>query len=285
VADVPPHHPLEMTSGEDEHPIHAFSSHCSHEPLRHGVGPGCPDWCADHGRVFGPEDVVKGPRELRVAVAHEIPHVVELTRDGQVPPLLRDPRRVGMSGDAGEVNAPGSDLDEEQHVQRPQPRRLHGEEVACPDALCLGTEESRPSRAVAAGSGPDAGSSQDRADRRGPDPDPQLAELALDPHASPHGVLPTHTDHKVSEVGVDARSTGGLLPAVGPLAANELAVPAQERLRSDQERRPAVARQDSAGCCEEDAVEAMEPRTLHPSTQDRQLVTEHSVLDLEVTLA
>jgi hypothetical protein len=118
------------------------------------------------------------------------------------------------------------------------------------------------------GSRAEAGSSQDRADRRGPDPDLQLAELALDPHTSPTWVLPTHSDHGVPEVGVDGRTAGGVLPPVRPLPTNELAVPAEERLGSDQERRPSLARQDPARRGHQDSVEPAKSGPLDPSSQD-----------------
>ncbi len=90
--------------------------------------------------------------------------------------------------DACEVDAPGSDLDEEQHLERPQAECLHGEEVGRHDALGLGPKELRPGRAGAPGSGAEPVSAQQSADRSGADPDPEVAQFTLDPHVAPPGV-------------------------------------------------------------------------------------------------
>ncbi len=71
---------------------------------------------------------------------------------------------------------------------------------------------------------------------------------------------------------------------VGPLATNELAVPPEECLGLDQERGPSLAWQESARARHEDAVEPGEPRTLRASSEDRELVAEYRVLDLEGAL-
>jgi hypothetical protein len=39
--------------------------------------------------------------------------------------------------DPGEHDPPAAELDEEQHIQRLEPDRFHGEEVACHDRLGL----------------------------------------------------------------------------------------------------------------------------------------------------
>jgi hypothetical protein len=62
-------------------------------------------------------------------------------------------------------------------------------------------------------------------------------------------------------------------------------VPAEERLRAYQERRPALARQDPARRRHQDPVEPAKPGALHPAPQDRELVAEYGVLDLESALA
>lgn len=71
------------------------------------------------------------------------------------------------------------------------------------------------------------------------DPDPELAELALDPHASPRGVLAAETRNETDDLGIE-RGAPGPMPRVGPLPPHELAVPPEERLGRDHERGPPV---------------------------------------------
>jgi hypothetical protein len=85
------------------------------------------------------EDVVEQTSELGVVVAkHESGRqfpIVQVHRG--VPGLLGDPCRVGVGRNSGEDDSPGAEVDEEQHVQRLEPDRLHREEIAGHDHLGL----------------------------------------------------------------------------------------------------------------------------------------------------
>src|SRR5438132_4447876 len=101
------------------------------------------------------------------------------------------------------MDAPGSKLDDEQDVQGLQSDRLHGEEVGGENAAGLRSQELRPGRTRSPRSRTEAGSAEDRADRRGPDPDTELRELAADPHAAPPRVLPGHPQDQLRDLRVD----------------------------------------------------------------------------------
>src|SRR4249920_2765979 len=83
----------------------------------------------------GPENFASRSRSRNLA--EQEPDVPELFLDREVPRLLRDPRGVGVCTRADHVHPPGRKLDEEQDVDRPQPERLDGEEVAGQDPLRL----------------------------------------------------------------------------------------------------------------------------------------------------
>jgi hypothetical protein len=78
------------------------------------------------------------------------------------------------------------------------------------------------------------------------DPDAELVELARDPLVAPAGVLARHPEHEFARGGVDRRAprprTG-----VGPSPPDELSVPAQQRLRRD-EQAVAARRRQQPGC-------------------------------------
>jgi hypothetical protein len=59
-------------------------------------------------------------------------------------------------------------------------------------------------------------SAQQSADRGGADPDPELAQLALDPHVAPARILPREPHDDRAELGIDGRATD-LRAAVRPL--------------------------------------------------------------------
>jgi len=65
-----------------------------------------------------------------------------------------------------------------------------------------------------------------------------------------------------------------------PLARDESPVPAQQRLWTNEERTPALARQDPACCREQCAVPHPVDGALHLTAKDRYLMTEDKDLDL-----
>src|SRR3954470_19338840 len=70
--------------GTGQGPVRALSPHGAHEPFPEGIGPERPDRRAGHCGFSGPEDVVEGASELRVAVADEVPHVPSSRRFASV---------------------------------------------------------------------------------------------------------------------------------------------------------------------------------------------------------
>ncbi len=178
------------------------------------------------------------------------------------------------------MDPPAAELDEEEDIERPQPGRLDAEEVAGDDATRLGPEEVGPARSGAPRGRTRSRRPEQAADRRRPDPDPELAQLASDPDAAPAGVLPSQPEDELTDLGIDRRPSRPTGPAVGPLPPDQLAVPAQERRRRHDERDPAFARDRSARHREEDPVHSPEPRRATPSLENPELVAQDE--DLEV---
>jgi len=82
-------------------------------------------------------------RELAVAIADEEAHrLLPLgERHHQVASLLGDKTLVRIRGHATEVDAAARQLDEEQHVQTPQPNGVDGEKVTGDDRGRLRAQE------------------------------------------------------------------------------------------------------------------------------------------------
>ncbi len=64
---------------------------------------------------------------------------------------LRCPRAVRVGGDAGQVDATGAVLDDDQGVDAPQQHSVQVHEVGCEDAAGLRRQELLPGRAGPAG--------------------------------------------------------------------------------------------------------------------------------------
>jgi hypothetical protein len=179
------------------------------------------------------------------------------------------------------VDPPRGQLDEEQDVQRLQEHRLDREEVAGQHSPALSSQELAPGRTRPTRRRSHARSAQDASHGARTDPDPKLAELALDPHASPPGVLPTQTQDQISSFAIEGRSTWGST-RVGPLPPHELAVPAKKRLRRDHERGPTVPGEGPARRGEEPPVAVLELGAPNGAAEHPHLVAEHGVLELEL---
>ena len=96
--------------------------------------------------AFGAEDLVKGGGaggELRVAVADQEPRVVERAGEAEVARLLGDPPAVRVGGRAGDVDAAGLKLDEEQNVVAAEQRGLDAEEVTRHELAACARRNSR----------------------------------------------------------------------------------------------------------------------------------------------
>jgi len=128
------------------------------------------------------------------------------------------------------------------------------------------------------GGRPQAGCLEDPPDGGGSHTDPELAELALDPWVALSGVLPGHPNDEFADLGIDGRPAGSP-PGVGPLPADQLPVPPEQRLGRDQERRPALAREGPGQGREYRAVKGSEARAPDLPSQDLQLLAEDHDLD------
>ncbi len=143
-----------MATAEDEDVIEAFVAGAAHPPLGARVRPRRPHRRFDHSHALGADARVERPREFGVAVVQQIAHVLQPLFDREVARLLAHPGAVGVGGHARQVHAPRSVLDEEQHVQGAQPRRLDGEEIARHDSVPLRAQELPPQRSLPARSRP-----------------------------------------------------------------------------------------------------------------------------------
>ena len=186
-----------------------------------------------------------------------------------------------MLGQAKDADGPALDLDGEEDVELGEPDGVDNKEVHCQYPCRLRAQEPCPALATA-GSRPEAGSPQDTAYGGSPHPDAQLGQLALDAHAPPTVVLPAQGDDQRNGLFSERRSSiSSARPPPPPAPPRSLSVPAQQRLRLDEERSLASSRQDSGQRCHEGSVGGP---VLGPAfdlaLEDLQLVAEDHNLDL-----
>lgn len=134
VTHVGTEHAIEMPTPEDQDVVQAFRADGPYEPLGEGVGPWRPAGGADDLDFFRPEYLVERTRELRVAVVQRYLIAVSRSATARFLACCVIHAESGCAGRAHHVHSPRRDLDEEQDIERLQPERLHGEEIAGQDA-------------------------------------------------------------------------------------------------------------------------------------------------------
>jgi hypothetical protein len=129
-----------------------------------------------------PEHVIEPAAELRVSITNEEAHPSSSFVQGQqqVARLLGDPGGIGIGGHAGHMDPAGVQLDEEQHIQPPQPDGVDGEEITGHDPSGLLAQKRPPGRIRPPWRRVQPVAVQRRADRGRRNPNTKVQRLALD---------------------------------------------------------------------------------------------------------
>jgi hypothetical protein len=121
--------------------------------------------------------------------------------------------------------------------------QVNAEEVAGQDRLGLGAQELCPGRPGPPRRGVDAVGPENLPYGRRRDLDSQAGHLAVDPAVSPAGVFPGQPEDQGLDVPADGRAAGAApLGSGSPAAPEDVAVPAQDRVRGDQQPQPLAPR-------------------------------------------
>jgi len=92
-------------------------------------------------------------------------------------------------------------------------------------------------------------------------------------------VLPGKTKHQRTNLVGDRRPTRSP-SGVRPSFPHKLAMPAKQRVRTNEERGPARPAQQPAGCSQEHPVSLVQPRTSDPAAENGEFVAWHNDLEL-----
>jgi hypothetical protein len=122
-------HQVQVAATEDQGPVQQLAAQGSNDALASGVHPRRPRQGGDDPQSFGLEP-------------HRAEAVIQV--HGEVAGLLHRPCRGRSCGYPGQVQPPGSVLDEHQHVQPLQQHRFHHQEVARDDRVGPGCQELPP---------------------------------------------------------------------------------------------------------------------------------------------
>ena len=141
VAQVVGQHPAQMVLIDDQQPVEEFAAQGAGDPFADRVRPRGLRWAGENPDAIRREHGVERAGELACAIPdQELDGSRALAQVHQeVTRRLRRPRAVGMGGDAGQVNAPGAVLDDDQDVEAPQQHGVYVDEVDGENAVGLGS--------------------------------------------------------------------------------------------------------------------------------------------------
>ena len=225
------------------------------------------------------ENLVKRPGELAVPVPDQ-----ELDRwasvgpaKGDVAGLLGDPAGSGIGRDARQMDNPGVQIDEDQHVEAAKKHGVDVEEVTGHHGRGLRLQELVPGRSSPPWYGIDAIALQDRPDRRGADGDPHGGQLTVNASIPPGRVLggqPADKCHRPRWLWWSTR-----LLRVRPAPLYQVSVPAQQGPRFDQEPIAASPRDEPGQTRDDGPIRRLEGGPCNLATQDHDLVAQHDDFD------
>jgi hypothetical protein len=182
---------LEVASVDDQEPVEAFGPDRADEALGGRVRLRRSHRRLDDLDALAGEDGVEVTAELAVAVADQEAKLSWslLERPGDLARLLADPSSGRVGGAAGEVDAPATQLDEQEHVQPSQRDRLDGEEVDREHALRLCPQERAPGESASRAGRAEPGLAEDLLHGSGGDCDAEAVQFADDPLVAPARIV------------------------------------------------------------------------------------------------
>jgi hypothetical protein len=145
------------------------------------------------------------------------------------------PGAVRIRGDAGQVNAAGAVLNDDQDVEAPEQHGIDMDKVDRENAAGLRRQELLPGRAGAAGCEADPGGVQDLPHGGGRDPVAELDEFALHAPVPPGRMVRSDADDELPDHSRRGRSSGTPPVRVIPFACDQSPVPGQQRRRGHRE--------------------------------------------------
>ena len=191
-------------------------------------------------RPFAADDSVEADRELRVPIADQEPAgqgtVLDLPR--QIAGLLGDPGSGRVRGAAGEMHPPRPQLDEEQDVDRLEEERLADEDVAGHDLVPVAREELAPGAAPALPlrCGRHVPALEDVPDGGAAHRVAQLDEFAVGARLAPSRVLSGQPEDQLDCLRAGGRAACARQGPERPLAPDQLPMPAEDGVRSEEQQ-------------------------------------------------
>jgi hypothetical protein len=111
-------------------------------------------------------------------------------------------------------------------------------------------------------------------------PHPELGAFTGDAHVSPARVVPGQATHQLDRFVAKPAALRSV--RLGPVAPDQLTVPAQQGGRRDEEDAPAITREKPGQHRQQATIGVVETGTRNLALQDRQLVAQHGDLDVLV---
>lgn len=192
VLDVLGEDSLEVATREHQEMVKAVLTHGANPAFGEGIGFRSPDRREDRFNADRRKDLVKTPRELRIAIADQESHApASVAQIGtEVPCHLSDPGSVGVCRDTEKMYDAPLEFDDEEDVVPAEQNSVNTQKVGSDDGIGLRTEEVGPRGSRSTWRGTESVATQDVRHARSRDIDTELLQLADDAHVAPKGDSP-----------------------------------------------------------------------------------------------
>ncbi len=267
-------HAPEAALAEDEQAIRALAPHAAQEAFADGVRPRRPKGRTqdrDPGRRCYPRE---GGPELPVVVANAV--LRALAEGGGLPELLSGPGIGRVARHADVDDPPPGQFDDEEGEQRPEEGVRYRQGVAGQGRARRVAQEGHPGLAPWSGR---ARCPQVHLDGALGHADTKLAEFAPDPLDTPEGVLRRHLPDQGDGPGGEQQASRPRARLPPPERAEPGAMPAQQRLRLDEEQCLPSDAGPAGEEHQERPIRRCHGRPLDAPTQVDELLAQEGVLD------
>lgn len=180
-----------------------------------------------------------------------------------------------MCGRAEDADTAGGVLDDGKDDQPRAGQGARVEEVGSEEGVRLTAQEAGPGEVIPVGCGRDAVGLEDLPDRGRRDRDSQDGEFTVDSPVAPTGVVARQAQDESADAAQSGWSAGSCRARDPRMAAaQQVAVPAQDRVGRDEQREPSQrwSRELVQQSGEKGPVRQGEPGFIDPALQDGELV-------------
>ncbi|MEO8900119.1 MAG: hypothetical protein ABI627_01225 [Polyangiaceae bacterium] len=262
-----------MALAEDEHVVETLSPHRAQETLAHRIHQRCPNGRLQHAHVGTGGDVVEAAAEFSISVSDDESRSLAKWRG--ISELLGSPLFGRIASDSDMHDTLGVHIDDEESEDGSKPDVVDLEKIAGPHSVIA--EKRKPRLATPRRRSTTSAHVFLHCSFR--DPDTELEEFTAYSLRAPQAIVTSHASNELDDAGIDTRlGLASRSRAPTPEEAEAFPMPAQNRVRLDQQHRVSPMRKHAGQHDEQTALQPSEVGPFDGPGRYDELLAEQGVL-------